>query len=95
MADMLLLTGRCERRRHVMFRVFDSGDGLVLEAPLYCAGRERETWTPMRRRLEAGRASRYGCPCRATVLASDQQMTDRIHRGIAEWVVAVTNISLR
>ena len=95
MADTVLLTGRCERRRHIMFRVLNTGGGLVVEAPLYCAGRERETWTPMRRPLEGGRASRYGCPCRATVLAADQQMADRIQCGIGEWVVAATNISFR
>jgi hypothetical protein len=95
MADTVLLTGRCERRRHIMFHVRESGGALVVEAPLYCAGRERETWTPMRRPLEAGRASRYGCPCRATVLAADQQMTDRIGHGVREWVVTTTNISFR
>lgn len=95
MAETLILTGRCERRRHVIFRVFDTSAGLVIEAPFYCAGRERETWTPMRRPVELGRATRYGCSCRATVLAADQQMVDQIQRGTQEWVVAASNISLR
>jgi|ERR1022692_1182319 hypothetical protein len=95
MAGTVLLTGRCKRRRHVMFQVVDTGSSLVIDAPLRAVGRESETWTPERRPLELGRASRYGCPCRTTAVPGDHQMMERIRRGDSEWVIAAINISLR
>jgi len=49
MSERMLLTGRCQRRTHEMFRVLDTAGGPVIEAPLYCAGRQWQTWTPVRR----------------------------------------------
>src|SRR5690348_14607743 len=98
MTDRVLLTGRCERRLHRMFRVLETPDALVIEAEQYCAGREAETWTPLRRRLDPanGRASRYGCPwCRTSALISDRQIWDQIRSGHSRWAIAATNISLR
>lgn len=93
--ETVLLTGYCKRKQHVMFRVLDTPGGLVIDAPLYCAGRERETWTPMRRKLTGGSASRYGCPCRRTDLIGDDQMLDRIRRGERQMLIDAYNISRR
>ena len=100
MADRLLLTGVCKRKQHVLFRVFATSDGMVIDAELYAAGRESETWTPRRRALTDGSASRYGCACRATALVFDDQMLDRIElariqRGTRRWPIEATNISFR
>lgn len=100
MAERLLLTGYCQRaggRQHVMFRIFATRDGLVIDAPRYCAGRESETWTYMRRHLEpaSGRVSRYGCQCRKSALVSDREVREWIDTGRSGVSIAATNISLR
>lgn len=100
MAERVLLTGYCQRAaggQHVMFRVLATHDGLVIDAPRYCAGREAETWTHLRRPLEpaSGRVSRYGCQCRKSALVSDREMRESIDSGRRRVSVAATNISLR
>jgi hypothetical protein len=92
MADMVLLTGRCERRRHVMFRVLSADGGLVVDAPLYARGRPRETWTPRRRALADGSASRYGCRCGRTSLVPDAVLLAGIRRGVTTMLEAAYRI---
>lgn len=97
MIEPILLTGRCERRLHRMLRVLEAPDAVVIDADLFCVGREAETWTPMRRRLDPvnGRVSRYGCKCRTSALVSDREIWDLILSGYSRWLIAATNISLR
>jgi hypothetical protein len=99
MAERVLLTGCCDRRRgrHVLFHVLATRDGPVIDAPRYCAGREAGTWRRERRLLDlaSNRVSRYGCACRRSALIADRDIWDRIQRGDSEWFVATTNISLR
>jgi hypothetical protein len=57
-AETVLLTGCCERRRHVMYQVLNTPTGLVVDAPLRAVGRKRATWTPQRRELADGSAVR-------------------------------------
>ena len=94
-AERVLLAGRCKRKRHLMFTVLATSTGLVLEAPLYCAGRERETWTPLRREVGNAGGLRYCCPCRRTALIDDGAIRDRIARGKTRWLVDAYNISSR
>lgn len=100
MSERVLLTGFCQRPgggQHVMFRVVETPGALMVEAPLYCAGREAETWTPIRRRLDPanGRMSRYGCQCRKSALVSDREMWNWIHSKRRHVSVAASNISRR
>jgi hypothetical protein len=80
-----------------MFRVIATSDGLMIDAPPYCAGRETQTWTHTRRPLDpAGdRMFRYGCQCRKSALVSDREIWDWISSGCKQVSVATTNISLR
>ena len=100
MADRVVLTGYCQRpagRQHVMFRVFAAREGLIIDAPRYCVGREAETWSHLALPLDltSGRVLRYGCACRRTALVGDREMWDRIQRGDRKWTIAATNISHR
>ena len=83
MSETVLLTGFCKRRGHVMYQVLDTGAVLVVDAPQYCAGRTRDTWTPKRRRLDPlnGRVSRYGCGCGRTSLVADADLWADIQKG--------------
>jgi hypothetical protein len=99
-AERVLLTGYCPRPRggqHVMFRVIATRGGFMIDAPRYCAGREAQTWTHLRRPLDpaSGRVSRYGCQCRKSALVSDGEMSDWIHGGRRRVAIAASNISLR
>jgi hypothetical protein len=72
--EPVLLVGRCPRKGHEMFRV-QSADGLVIDARRRALGRERTTWTPMRRPLEeGGRIERYGCACGRSALLADRNV---------------------
>jgi hypothetical protein len=94
--ERVLLTGYCQRRKHVMFRVLATSGGLIIDAELYCAGRESETWRRRRCAVGTGRhTSRYGCKCRRSALIGDDQIRDRIARGDTQWFVAAYNISRR
>ncbi|MGH8960660.1 MAG: hypothetical protein ACRDWT_05545 [Jatrophihabitantaceae bacterium] len=74
----------------------DTPDGLVVEAPKRAIGRERTSWTPMRRVLElGGRMDRYGCECGRSELLGDREMREDIRRGETDWVIAGSNISNR
>jgi hypothetical protein len=80
-AETVLLTGCCERRRHVMYQVLNTPTGLVVDAPLRAVGRKRATWTPQRRELADGSAVRYGCGCGRTSLVPDSVLLAGIRRG--------------
>ena len=80
-AERVLLTGCCERRRHVMYQVLNTPTGLVVDAPLRAVGRKRATWTPQRRELADGSAVRYGCGCGRTSLVPDSVLLAGIRRG--------------
>jgi hypothetical protein len=80
-AEMVLLTGRCGRRGHAMYRVLNTRDGLVVDAPLRAIGRKQGTWTPQRRELIDGSAARYGCRCGRTSLVPDAALLAGIRRG--------------
>ncbi len=100
MAERVVLTGYCQQAggsQHVMFKVLATHDGLMIDAPRYCAGREAETWTHIRRPLipASGRVSRYGCQCRKSALVGDREMWDWIASGRRRVAVAASNISLR
>jgi hypothetical protein len=93
--DHVVLTARCERTRHLVFRVLDTANGLVIEAPRYAAGRERKQWTPLGRKLRPGCIERYGCACGRSELISHDLISADIRRGETEWIIEGTNISLR
>jgi hypothetical protein len=80
-AEMVLLTGRCGRRGHSMYRVLNTRGGLVVDAPLGAIGRKQRTWTPQRRELIDGSAARYGCRCGRTSLVPDAALLAGIRRG--------------
>lgn len=93
-----ILTGRCDtRNRHVLYLVIETPDELVIHAPLYAAGRERDTWRPDRRQLDPlnGRGRRYGCQCRRSALVMDADLFTAIRRGETCRVESVYNISER
>jgi hypothetical protein len=92
MADKVLLTGLCIRRTHRMYRVLDAGGRLVVEARLYAAGRDQRTWTPYRRELADGSATRYGCACGRTSLVFDAQLLADVRRGITRRFEAAYSI---
>lgn len=106
MTETVILTGRCERRRHrlyrvlapesgVLYRVVETSDGLVVVADRYCAGRDKSTWTPMRRELTLGRGVRYGCGCGRTALVADEDLWRDIRRGVTERLEPCYSIGLR
>jgi hypothetical protein len=91
----VVLTGRCERKRHLVLTVELVNGEYILSAARMAVGRERESWAAGSRPLAASRTQRYGCACGRTALLSDKQMIDDIRRGETEWVIAGTNISSR
>ncbi len=91
----IVLTGRCERRRHVMSTVNETDGGYVLEGVLMSIGREKEHWTPGSRLLDPARMQRFGCACGRTALLSDRQMLENIRRGETEWVISGSSISAK
>ena len=97
MSERVVFTGRCDRRRHVLFTVVETDTSLDVVAPLTCHGLESETWAPSRRQLDPlnGRVTRYGCKCTRTALVGDDQIWKRLRRGESTWTVAATNISER
>lgn len=94
-SETVLLVGRCQRRRHVLFKAVETPDMLLIDAPLLCVDRESDTWVPDRRQLAplGRRVGRYGCKCTATALVHDSEIFDRIRRGTTEWLIACYNIS--
>ena len=97
MTERVWLTGRCERRRHILFTLIETDTTLDVVAPLVCYGREADTWAPGRRQLDPlnGHVGRYGCACRRSALIRDKEIWKRLRRGSTEWVIATTNISER
>lgn len=91
--ERTILTGRCERKGHRIFRVIDTGARLVIEAPRYAAGRERKDWTPAMFPVTADTIRRYGCACGRSELLSHREMLADIERGITTWIIAGSNIS--
>jgi hypothetical protein len=91
----VVLTGRCERKRHIVFTVEEVAGEYVVCAPRVAVGRERETWTPGSRPIDPARTQRYGCACGRSELLSDKLMLDDIRRGETEWVIAGSNVSAR
>lgn len=89
---VVLLTGRCERRRHIMYQVVDTAGGLVIDAPLRAVIRDRRGWTPQRRMLAEGSASRYGCGCGRTSLVPDGILLADIGRGVTHRLEAAYTI---
>lgn len=97
MTERVVFTGRCKRRRHVLFTLIETDDAFIIAAPLRAAGRESNTWLPTRRQFDPlnGHATRYGCRCTATTLIDDAAIWERLRRGESTWVIAATNISER
>jgi hypothetical protein len=91
----VLLVGRCQRKRHLVFQVVDTADGLVVEAPRFAAGRPRTRWTPLRRKLEDSRIERYGCSCGRSELIPHAELRADVGRGVTEWIIAGTSIARR
>lgn len=99
MSETVVLTGRCNRRRHVLYRVLDADsgvlyrvtdavDGLMVESSRYCTTPDRDGWTPLRRELMIGKGTRYGCSCGRTALVTDADMWRDICNGARERVEA-------
>lgn len=91
----VVLTVRCERKRHLILTVEEEHGHYVLSAPRLAVGPEREQWTPGYRPLVPGRIQRYGCACGRSELLDDRMMLEDIRRGETEWFVAGSNVSRR
>jgi hypothetical protein len=79
-----LLKLRCRNKGHLVVKVVDSDDSdvLTIEAARYCAGRDRETWTPASFSLIKGSGHRYGCACGMSNLIRDDGLAAAVARGV-------------
>lgn len=80
--ETVKLTVQCARRGHVLLRVLDTEDGMVIDAPLYAAGPTRQDWTPAQFRLTPGDSHRYACRCQLTDFLPDTRLATTIAAGI-------------
>ena len=87
----VVLELRCKRRRHLVAEVVESvgSDTLMIEAPRYCAGLTKASWTPASLPLVMGSGHRYGCACGPpSALVRDDRLAEAIATGTGTyWIV--------
>lgn len=93
-AGPVLLVVRCRRRDHVVLEVTEEPGGLVIAAPLWCAGRRREQWTPASWPVSdpANRVRRAGCQCGQSWLIGGADILRWIGAGYATVVLPAARI---